>query len=364
MAFSSHRDSNLPDPRRIAAEEQSIDWLAIETLVHRDPAGRGLASFNRGQAPLDAGQLRASATHLARHATRVGIVTGFPVIADGRVVAETDGPPGALFLARALVALGIDVAIVTDTFALPLIEVGCDLWNLDRRMVVEFPLAGGPAFADKFLAARSHAPWSHMIAIERPGPSHTLESLAAQTRIGPVPRERFLAEVAPEDRDACHNMRGQSIDAYIAKTHHLFERIGARNPATTTIGIGDGGNEIGMGRFPWEQIVEAIGDRSAGRIACRIATDFTLTAGVSNWAAYALALAVTRLRAAEASELGRDWHAAGQRRLIEAIVCQTSAVDGVTLRREPTVDGLELDAYLVPLVEIRKRLSYPEPAAD
>ncbi len=151
-------------------------------------------------------------------------------------------------------------------------------------------------------------------------------------------------------------MRGQSVNGFTAKTHRLFESIVRHSRPITTIGIGDGGNEIGMGRFAWETLVEAIGPESAGPIACRIATDHAILGGVSNWAAYALALALVRLRGVQ--NLARDWNAAGQRDLIEHVVARTPAVDGLTLRREPTVDGLPLDMYLQPLVEMRKLLGW------
>ncbi len=360
----------------MTAEEQHLDWPALEALVHCDPAGRGLASFRRAAAPLDAGQLRAAAVHLARHAHGVAIVTGFCARVNHRVTAETDGPPGALYLARALVALGVDVLLISDRYALPLIEVGCDLWQLDRKHLVEFPFETGAPSAvararngppwdaktdrwlDQFFASGPGRRLTHLIAIERAGPSHTLESFEEQPRAAAAPRERFLAEVPAEDRDLCHDMRGRSINGLTAKTHRLFEWIAEKHLPITTIGIGDGGNEIGMGRFAWELLVEASGGGLAGRIACRIATDFTLLCGVSNWAAYALALAVCRLRGQ--GNLGRDWTAADQRELIEAMVQKAGAVDGLTLRREATVDGLPLETFLQPLVAIRRLLGHVE----
>ncbi|MBI3838491.1 MAG: DUF4392 domain-containing protein [Planctomycetia bacterium] len=376
-------NSRDPHDRRPAefvhttAQEQDIDWPALQALVHRDPARRGLASFLHAKAPLDTGQLCASAVHLARHASGVAIVTGFCAQVNDRVTAETDGPPGALYLARALLALGFDVLVISDSYALPLIEVGCDLWRLDRKILVEFPFEdGAPAAAAR---ARNGPPWddktdrwlnqffasgpvhrlSHLIVIERPGPSHTFESFEKQPRAAAAPRERFLAEVPAEDRNLCHNMRGQSINGLTAKTHRLFEWISENHLPITTIGIGDGANEIGMGRFAWELLVEAVGDGPARRIACRIATDFTLLAGVSNWAAYALALAVCRLGGQ--ADLGRDWPAAEQRELIEAMVRKAGAVDGLTLRREATIDGLPMETFLLPLVGMRRLLGYAEP---
>jgi hypothetical protein len=196
-----------------------------------------------------------------------------------------------------------------------------------------------------------------LIAVERCGLSHTFDSLGAQGADSDV-LMRFASLVPAEERDVCHNMRGQSINAHTARAHRLFETIAERHLPVTTIGIGDGGNEIGMGSFDWETLVEALDSPVAGRIACRIAADFSLIAGVSNWGAYALALAVARLRGA--TELGRDWNSAGQRALIEHIVNGTSAVDGLTRRREATVDGLPLDVYLRPLDEMRKLLGYRE----
>jgi hypothetical protein len=152
-------------------------------------------------------------------------------------------------------------------------------------------------------------------------------------------------------------MRGQSIEALTAKVHRMAEWIAERRLPITTIGIGDGGNELGMGRFAWELLVQA-GGQVAGRIACRVGTDFTLIGGVSDWAAYALTLGMAKLR--DRSETARGWRAGDQRELIGALVKQAGLVDGVTLRREPTVDGLSLDAYLRPLVEMRQSLGLGE----
>jgi hypothetical protein len=360
-ADDSNIDSAEFDAAKIANHDRQIDWPGLEQIVHCDPAGRGLASFRRAGAPLDADQLRAAALHLARRASAVGIVTGFCAVVGHRVTAETDGPPGALFLARALAALNIDVVLISDRYGTPLLAEGCDLWKLDRNMVVEFPFADAAdtdRWIGQFFSTNPCQRLSHLVSIERPGPSHTLESLAAQPRATPPPTARFESEVPPKDRDVCHSMRGQSIDAATAKTHRLFQWIAEHRLDITTIGIGDGGNELGMGSFAWELLVDAIGPGPLGRIACRIATDITLLAGVSDWAAYTLALAVARLRGAQS--LGRDWTAAGQRELIETLVQSAGAVDGLTLRPEPTVDGLPLDDYLQPLEELRHRLGYSD----
>jgi hypothetical protein len=315
--------------------------------------------------------LAAAARSLAAGAGHVGIVTGFVALGAEPPTAETDGPPGALFLARVLLELGRTVTLIADKYVAPLLVAGCDHWRLDRSLITEFPWqdpwpdsparetgepprhARADAWVREFLASGAGARLTHLIAVERPGPSHTVESLALQPRNGPPPVDRFAREIPPERRNVCHNMRGESIDSYTAKTHRLFEAVAA-NPAVTTIGIGDGGNEIGMGRYPWEQLAERIPGGRGGLIACRIATDYTLTGGASNWAAYALAMAICLLR--RRVDILRPLDLAAERRLLDELVFQGGAADGVTGRRAATVDGLPPDLYFNGLGELRTTL--------
>jgi hypothetical protein len=192
---------------------------------------------------------------------------------------------------------------------------------------------------------------THFIAIERPGPSHTLASMVEQSRLGLAPIARFRAEVPEEDFNRCHNMRGERIDRFVAKTERLLAWITRHGAPITTIGIGDGGNEIGMGAIPWEMLTDALGAAGAGRIVCRAACDNLLLAGVSDWGAYALALATAMLlgKRAEAAQ----WGAAGQAELLRVLVEQAGAVDGVTGQPTASVDGLPLDVYLSALVQLR-----------
>jgi hypothetical protein len=336
-----------------------IDWQSLEAASHRDPIDRGLASFRLQGEWLDTGQLQAIAMHMAQRAAHVGIVTGFCVATPQGITAETDGPPGALYLARALQAVGCQVTLLTDRPALPLLGAGYEHLGWDPASLVEFPMQGEPHWIERFFDSQRAARITHLIAIERPGRSHTLTSLCEQSRIGPLPREAFLSHVPPAEQDICHNMRGESIEAHTAPMHLLFEHIAQERLPIATIGIGDGGNELGMGRFPWEILVEAVGTPAAPQIVSRVATDFVLLAGVSNWGAYALALATTELRGGHG--LARPWHSQAEREMIEAMVRNSPAVDGITLRREPTVDGLSLPEYLQPLVDMRRLLGFDDP---
>ncbi len=334
-----------------------IDWHAIETLVRSDPGGRGLAAFVRQGEWLAKGGLEAAAQSLASRAARVAISTGFAIVGHGPPAAETDGPPGALHLARALDALGIESILISDCHAMPLLRAGVEHWNLDRVELLEFPFQTEPGLVERwisdFFESSRNRRLTHLVAIERVGPSHTLESLSQQVRMGPPPIADFERDVPPADRDRCHNMRGVVIDSYTAPLHRMFEIAAARRPQIETIGIADGGNEIGMGCIPWEVLRQAIARGPAGCIACRIAVDHLILAGISNWGAYALAAGVAALR--NRADLISNWGAGKQRRLIEVLVSEAGAVDGVTGLRQPTVDGAPLDDYLVIFEAIRER---------
>ena len=84
--------------------------------------------------------------------------------------------------------------------------------------------------------------------------------------MSPDCRERFLAEVPIHYHDRYHTMKGRDITGHMSPAHWLFEEAPSALPITT-IGIGDGGNEIGMGKIPWDIIRRNI--PGGGQVACR-----------------------------------------------------------------------------------------------
>jgi hypothetical protein len=63
--------------------------------------------------------------------------------------------------------------------------------------------------------------------------------------------------------------------------------VAARDDRISTTSIGDGGNELGMGKV--KEMVEkyvAHGEQ----IACAVPSDYLVAAGVSNWGGYAIAV--------------------------------------------------------------------------
>src|SRR5262245_51002264 len=258
----------------------------------------------------------------------VGVVTGFFIPTADPPAGETDGPLGAVFLARALVPLGIRVVLLTDAFCTPALAAGIGMAGLRKAVaLVTLPPAG------QFPTLTAEAYWeavaertgrlTHLIALERVGPSHTIESLAAQSAESV---ETYRREVPAEHHDRCHTMRGLDITDKMCPAHLLFEAGARKQAGVTTIGIGDGGNEIGMGTVPWATIARNI--PRGGLVACRVATDRLVVCGVSNWGAYGLAAGVRLLRNggpdADLFNLQREAE------ILECMVRQGPLVDGVS----------------------------------
>ena len=301
---------------------------ALRDVVQEDAGGRGLRSDPaENLISACAGDFAAACRSIAATAQpRLAVVTGFYIPHAPQPCGETDGPLGAVFLARALRPLGIDVVLLTDPFACRALEVGVEAAGLSGQVPGLWLAADG----DLPLVE----PFTHLIALERVGPSHTPESVWNQPASTPEQVERFLREVPPDHYDRCHTMRGQDITALMRPAHRLFEDRQGNEPVT--IGIGDGGNEIGMGKIAWDIIRRNI--PGGGLIACRVPTDQLIVAGVSNWGAYALAAGVWLLRAAP---LDPDlFDPQREESILRRMVEEGPLVDGKTGRQEATVDGL------------------------
>lgn len=317
----------------------------IDRMIRRDPARRGLIATEEVRGPLCPGQLALSAVDLAHRGRFVVIVTGFFIPAATPPAAETDGPPGAVMLATALIRCGMAVKIVTDEFCCRAIEVAAREMHLPD-LTVEVPGNDTEEIERWFrmTAAEQGSCWTHLIAIERVGPSHTPQSIAQQLSPSqPTDLDEFQKLVPPHEQNHCYNMRGICIDAVTPPLHRLFE-LAREAPGIKTIGIGDGGNEIGMGSISWQELRLRLSNDSAARIPCRIATDWTIIAGVSNWGGMALAASVLGLK--DQATVMEAWTTRQQLQLLERMVAEGPAVDGITRLPEPTVDGLPFLTYI------------------
>lgn len=253
--------------------------IAIETLmVERNPRNMQIA-----RAALEPGYFLRAASALRGATGNVIIGTGFPVTG----TFETDGPVGAIALYQTLLTLG----------ARPLIACGPLLARAleSQYAVLELRAEGlDEAHEEARRQLRRLDPVS-VIAIERPG-------LAADGRY--------------------YNMRGVDItvDCFYFDTFIEYATC-------HTIGIGDGGNEIGMGN-----ITPALAGLAITPSVTRC--DELVVADVSNWAAYGIIALLARWA-------GRDLLAEIAPLAILNYLSSLGSVDGVTGANTLTEDGLD-----------------------
>ena len=265
----------------------------LDQLLAFDPGGRGIARFFvRGGA--------ARAARALQRAKRALLTTGFSL---GPGLPETDGPPGTASLGRALRAVGVEVTYITDAASLPPLQAALATLGEPTR-ILTFHAAGDAALTARRLLAE-HAP-THLVAIERPG----------RTRGGD-----YLS------------MRGESVGEWNAALDELFLEAPRR---VVTVGVGDGGNEIGMGAL------RARLSRAGARIrkvASVVPARHPVVAGVSNWGAYGIVVELARLAKRPLLHTAEE-----ERRMVHACV-EAGAVDGITRKRAATVDALPLEAH-------------------
>ncbi len=328
-------------------------WDKLDQLIRRDPARRGLIESEAGLPPLCSGHLRAAVDHLARFGKTVWLITGFYIPGATPPAAETDGPPGTALLAAALTALGMDVTIFTDRCCADCVTFSAEQYGLPAEIVHVLPrdydvIRGWIA---EELRSPRNARLSHVISIERVGPSYSLFDFGRRDEPGSL-GHAFAATVPAEHHDHCHNMRGIVIDEFTAPLHAVIETVSEQSPGVRTIGVGDGGNEIGMGAIPWDEIRRRLSGPAASLIPCRVATDWIVLAGVSNWGAQALAAGVCARRGR--SDVMAAWTAESEEARLKNLVASGLAVDGVTRLYEPTVDGLPFLTYIQPWEGMRR----------
>ncbi|XP_078418151.1 D-glutamate cyclase, mitochondrial isoform X2 [Cetorhinus maximus] len=231
---------------------------ALDTLIQQDPGNRGIEHL------LLENQLLKACLSLS-HARSVLITTGFPTHFNYQPPEETDGPPGAIAIAAMLQAQKKNVVIVTDQRALEMnkkiIEEAVEQGVLKTSVPVVSFRDNDEDSSLEFLCHDKNPQFprfDHLVAIERAG-------MAADGNY--------------------YNARKVNIKHLVDPIDKLF--LTAQNiPGIATTGIGDGGNELGMGKVK-EDVKKYI--HNGDLIACNVEADFTVIAGVSNWGGYAVA---------------------------------------------------------------------------
>ena len=263
---------------------------------------RGVSELRPHMAPDFCGQ---AAQYVMEHPGNVGIVTGFYILSAGQP--ETDGPPGAIAIGKALEALGRKVSYIGDEICNPVMRGLLD----DGAEVLDFPIADvetSRAAAKEMLARLD---LGLIISIERCGRTNG---------------------------DAYLNMRSMDITPQTARLDYLFEA------GIPSVGIGDGGNEIGMGNLV--EYIPAVATLPDDPAVTKV--DRLVISSVSNWGGYGLVAALSRLA-------GRNLlpTVADETRLIERAV-DMGAVDGTTGERVYHVDGFTTEENGQALEQLRR----------
>jgi len=277
----------------------------IEQLIASDPGNRGIGGLVR------IGDLARAAMSLL-FAETVFILTGFYIKAAGR--GETDGPPGAVVLGKALLAMGKKVCFVTDEYNYSIVQAAAAAYGAAAE-VIAVSVTAGEAYYRGLL--EEYRP-THIVAVERPGRAQDGQY---------------------------YNMRGDNITVCTARLDSLIDA--SRRSGVVTIGIGDGGNEIGMGKVL--SLVQA-SIPAGDKIASIVVTDYLIVAGVTNWGAYGLVACLSALQGVDLLHNG-IW----ERKLLEAIL-QHGAVDGTTAKATRSIDGLPVEEHCRMVDSLKARL--------
>ena len=220
--------------------------LTIEDIILSNDQ-RGISEL-RDLVPADY-CTRAAELILANTGT-ILITTGFYILSAG--AAETDGPPGAIAIGVGLERLGYKVKYVADEHSSNLLRP----YVAESSDVIDFPITTLPKsvqYAEDILNTENP---SVLISIER---------------------------CAAAADGLYRNMRDLDISDQTAKVDLLFDMH------SKTIGIGDGGNEIGLGN-----VIDGVA-KSETLVSYPTVSKVTelIIASVSNWGGYGLLAALS-----------------------------------------------------------------------
>ncbi len=235
-----------------------------------------------------------SAEFLLESKGNIFITTGFYIVYAGAT--ETDGPPGSVALGNALKKLGFSITYITDKWSYDVVKSILQ----DEDELIEFPITShieSLEFGNKLI--KDFSP-ELLISIERAGLMND---------------------------GTYRNWKNEDISEFNAKIDHLFEQF------PKSIGIGDGGNEIGMGNL-YNEIIETSGLPDNPSITT---VSNLIISSCSNWGAYGLIAAISKLigeNLLPSVDLSKEY--------IMKLV-DSGAVEGMSGKKYYGVDGRNLD---------------------
>lgn len=238
---------------------------------------------------------------------------------------ETDGPPGAASLARAVRCGLACTPLILGEAAIEAPVQAC-VESLGLHLHRELAAASQDPYGVAFQAFPTDATAAQAAA----------HQLVAQVR----PAALVVTEkVGPNRLGVAHSAMGFAIpDGARALIEYLLDAV--HTAGLPTIGVGDNGNDVGFGLI--EDVVrryKPYGDvcqcPCSGGLATVTKVRTLVTAAVANWGAYGIVTCLAALR--QQPDLLHS--AATELAMLEACV-RAGAADGITGRREATVDAL------------------------
>lgn len=227
------------------------------------------------------------------------ITSGFPIIPNRKP--ETDGPIGAIILARAVESLDAKPLFLIDDLSLNVHTTLAETVGIKSVEIRTVPIDSAEAKELCHSILLDYKP-CFLISIEKPGIN--------------------------QNGIYC-NMNGDDVSPYVGKVDHIF--IEAMNEKIPTIGIGDGGNEIGMGNI-FKAVTDVI--PFGHRITSTTRVTSLVIGGVSNWGAYGIVAALSILVGSQLVH-----RAELEREMIETCI-KSGAIDGISKKAQCSVDGL------------------------
>ena len=252
-------------------------------------------------------------------------------------VGETDGPLGAVAIGHALdLGLGAKPIFLSEARNLGPIAATAEA-------------AGLSVLPEEMFAARAAAALCVPLVLAPEDGAAQAADLIARHRPAAV---IFVEKGGPNDKGRFHTITGMGRDRSVMASADALA-VAAKEEGILTVGIGDGGNEIGFGRIP-EAVAEIQQYGRQCRCGCGggigtvVATDVLMVAAISNWGGYALAaglaLASGRPEALHDLTIEADMLAACAR---------AGAVDGLNGRQMRGVDGTTAETQLAIMTMIR-----------
>lgn len=311
-----------PDLELCAAVGESADRL-ISAQVFMSGGGAALTSRNITKELYEAARrlhgepMSAAAAKMLLKSVkpRRAVILSSGFFDPPSMIAEADGPIGAALLGRALCAM-------LDAMPVFLTEVA----NFGHMKALAH--AAGMEVIDDVELARATPFKALLLPLPIDPERAEREAVAQLDRVGPA---AFVAieKPSPCPKGRYHTGVGLDVSDVVGKIAPIVNE--ARRRGVPTIGLGDGGNEVGMGN-----ILEAVQEivPTGKVIGTSLKTDLLVVAAVANWGAYAIEACL-----AAALHMPEAIHSLADERRVTDAAARSGLIDPSTGVANGWVDG-------------------------